>query len=103
MTITGHPSDYLKGYNLEKTLEGHGLIVRVVNGEDIDALYVAMRETIMAEGPTAVVIKRKMSPGVEGIEGTSAGHDVFPLKKAIDYLSAKGNHSVTKTAQRDGA
>jgi len=90
VTITGHPTEYLKGYNLEKTLEGHGLFVRVVDGEDIDALYVAMRETIMAEGPTAVVIKRKMSPGVEGIEGTSQGHDVFPLKKAIDYLSGKG-------------
>ena len=27
VTITGHPSEYLKGYDLAKTMEGHGLMV----------------------------------------------------------------------------
>ena len=90
MTITGHPSNYLSGFSLEKTLEGHGLKTVVVDGEDLDALYKAMRETIVAEGPAAVVIKRKMAPKVEGIEGTTGGHDVFPVAKAVTYLKAKG-------------
>ena len=29
MTIAGHPSDYLKGYDVKKTLEGHGMKCQV--------------------------------------------------------------------------
>ena len=39
VTIAGHPSDYLKGYDVGKTLEGHGLDVSEAQGEDIDDLY----------------------------------------------------------------
>jgi transketolase N-terminal domain/subunit len=41
VTIAGHwhPSEYLKGYDVSKTLEGHGLKVFTVQGEDIDSLY----------------------------------------------------------------
>ncbi len=39
ITITGHPSTYLKGFHLEKTLSGHGLeTVLTVNGEQINEL-----------------------------------------------------------------
>jgi transketolase N-terminal domain/subunit len=27
VTIAGHPSEYLKGYDMKKTLEGHGMKV----------------------------------------------------------------------------
>jgi len=53
VTISGHPSDYLKGYNLTKTLEGHGLKVVTVQGEDIDALWGAVCELIAYDGPAA--------------------------------------------------
>jgi hypothetical protein len=31
-----------------------------------------------------------MAPGVQGIEGTTHGHDVIPVKSAINYLTARG-------------
>ena len=53
VTIAGHPSEYLKGYELGKTLEGHGLKVVAVDGEDIDALWGAFCVTIAHPGPAA--------------------------------------------------
>ena len=53
VTIAGHPSDYLKGYELQKTLEGHGLKVLTVQGEDIDALWGAFASIINHDGPAA--------------------------------------------------
>jgi len=31
-----------------------------------------------------------MAPGVKGIEGSTHGHDVIPVKNAIEYLNARG-------------
>merc|ERR1711916_221884 len=42
VTIAGHPSEYLKGFDVRRTLEGHGLRVDSVDGENLDALYTAM-------------------------------------------------------------
>lgn len=53
VTIAGHPSQYLKGYELNKTLEGHGLKVITVQGEDIDALWAATCEILSTPGPAA--------------------------------------------------
>lgn len=53
VTIAGHPSQYLKGYSVAKTLEGHGLKVIEVDGEDIDALWGAICEVITHNGPAA--------------------------------------------------
>ena len=55
VTIAGHPSDYLKGYDLKKTLEGHGLKVVTVQGEDIDALWGAIASVVNYDGPAAGV------------------------------------------------
>ncbi|KAI0734147.1 thiamine diphosphate-binding protein [Fomitopsis betulina] len=90
VTIAGHPSDYLKGYDLEKTLSGHGLKVLTVQGEDIDALWGALCDVIAHDGPAAVVCKRLMAPGVADIEGSTHGHDVIPVKAAIKYLASRG-------------
>ena len=62
VTIAGHPSDYFKGYDLTKTLEGHGLKVVTVQGEDIDALWAGFSEVINHDGPAAIVAKRIMGP-----------------------------------------
>jgi len=92
VTITGHPSNYLKGYNLERTLEGHGLkAVEVVNGEDIANLYAKCRTILNCDGPAAIVCKRKMAPGVAGIEGKSGGHDALAPKDTIPFLESRGH------------
>ncbi|EGN99300.1 hypothetical protein SERLA73DRAFT_182228 [Serpula lacrymans var. lacrymans S7.3] len=90
VTIAGHPSQYLKGYDLTKTLEGHGLKVYTVQGEDIDALWGAISSIVTYDGPAAVISKRVMAPGIADIEGSTHGHDVIPVKAAIKYLTSRG-------------
>ena len=91
VTIAGHPSEYMKGYELQKTLEGHGLKVVTVQGEDLDSLWGGVHEILNYDGPAAVVSKRLMAPGVDDIEGTSHGHDVIPVKAALNYLKKRGH------------
>ncbi|EJD02431.1 Thiamin diphosphate-binding protein [Fomitiporia mediterranea MF3/22] len=90
VTIAGHPSQYLKGYDIGKTLQGHGLKVVTIDGEDIDALWGGVYEILSSNGPAAVVSKRKMAPGIAAIEGSPHGHDVIPVKAAIQYLESRG-------------
>lgn len=91
VTIAGHPSDYLKGFCVTQTLAGHGLKVAEVDGEDVAALYEALAQAVVTEGPVAVVAKRKMAPGVPGVEGTTGGHDVFKVDAAIRYFEERNN------------
>ena len=90
VTIAGHPRDYLKGYDLEKTLAGHGVPTDMGDGEDVAALYSRIQRALAADGPVAVINRRPMAPGIEGIEGTPKGHDVIPVKLAIPYLEKRG-------------
>lgn len=53
VTIAGHPSEYQKGYNVAKTLNGHGLTVFEAQGEDIDDLWKNIAASIRHDGPTA--------------------------------------------------
>lgn len=53
VTIAGHPSEYLKGYDVGKTLEGHGLKVVTVSGEDLDALWGGFHQVLSYHGPAA--------------------------------------------------
>ncbi|MBD2426120.1 transketolase C-terminal domain-containing protein [Phormidium sp. FACHB-1136] len=91
VTIAGHPSSYMGGYSVKKTLEGHGLTVFEGDGEDIDSLYANICKAINTPGPVAVINKRAMAVGIEGIEGSTHGHDVISVKAAISYLEAKGH------------
>lgn len=91
VTIAGHPSDYLKGYDVAKTLEGHGMDVNVGDGEDLDALYKRMCTAMQVDGPVALINKRLMAPGMPGVEGHCHGHEVFSAKAATEYFQQKGN------------
>ena len=91
VTIAGNPSKYLPGYSVKKTLEGHGLTVTECDGEDIDALYAAICNAINTPGPVAVIIKRPMCPGIEGLEGSNHGHDVISVPLALTYLESRGH------------
>ncbi|MEO1521263.1 MAG: transketolase C-terminal domain-containing protein [Cyanobacteria bacterium J06633_2] len=91
VTIAGNPSKYLGGYSVKKTLEGHGLTVLECDGEDIDALYASICQAINTPGPIAVICKRPMCPGIEGLEGSNHGHDVISVDGALKYLESKGH------------
>ncbi len=91
VTIAGNPSQYLGGFSVKKTLEGHGLKVVECNGEDIDALYACICEAVNTAGPIAIIAKRPMCPGIVGLEGSNHGHDVISVKAAITYLESKGH------------
>ncbi len=90
VTIAGHPTDYMKGFDVTKTLEGHGLPANSGDGENVDDLYKRIRSALDTEGPVALINKRKMAVNVPGIEGLPKGHDVIPVDMAISYLEDKG-------------
>ncbi|EKD35053.1 MAG: hypothetical protein ACD_75C02076G0003 [uncultured bacterium] len=90
VTIAGHPSKYMKGYEVAGTLAGHGLAVNVGDGEEIDALFARIRQALVADGPVALINKRLMAVGVPGIEGSPKGHDVIAVNLAVDYLTGRG-------------
>lgn len=99
VTIAGHPSWYMPGYDLVKTLSGHGLAVSCGDGEDLDALFSRIQQAMVADGPVAVVNKRLMAVGVPGIEGLPKGHDVIPVNMAIDYLAARNYSAAVEILQ----
>lgn len=90
VTIAGHPSQYLKGFDVQRTLEGHGLKVVRAQGEDFDSLFGAMCEVINYDGPAALISDRKMAQGISEIEGKFTAHDVIPLDIARKYLTKRG-------------
>jgi transketolase len=90
VTIAGHPSNYLPGYTVAQTLAGQGIKILEGNGEDLDDLYRRICEAVNTPGPVAVVNKRPMSVGVDGLEGSTHGHDVISVKLAIAYLEKRG-------------
>ncbi|MEM9905804.1 MAG: transketolase C-terminal domain-containing protein [Cyanobacteria bacterium P01_D01_bin.44] len=91
VTIAGNPSKYLPGFTVKQTLEGHGLKVIEGDGEDIDSLYANICEAIDTPGPVAVINKRPMCPGIEGLEGSNHGHDVISVDLALKYLEQRGH------------
>ena len=91
VTIAGHPSDYLPGFNVAKTLEGHGLSVDIGDGEDLDSLYARMSKAVSTDGPVALINRRSMCVGLEGLEGSCDGHDVIKAALAKEYLTGRGH------------
>jgi transketolase len=93
VTISGHPQNYMVGYDLTRTLSGYGLPTDTVMGEDLDALFVALGRAFSDERPHALVIKRPMAPGIPGAEGTAHAHEVLKVDVAAAHLASHG-HSV---------
>lgn len=92
VTIAGFPSDYMPGYSVAKTLEGHGITCDIGDGEDLEGLYARMCKAVTTEGPYALINRRKMCPGIDGLEGSNHGHDVIKVATAIDYLEKRGRN-----------
>jgi transketolase len=91
VTIAGHPSEYIKGFSVARTLAGHGLTILEGDGEDLDDLYARMARALRTPGPAAVVNHRVMAPGIPGVEGLTKAHDVVSVEVAREYLQAKGH------------
>jgi transketolase N-terminal domain/subunit len=91
VTIAGHPSNYLPGFDLAKTMEGHGLTVSTGDPRRLRRALRAHGQAVQTPGPVALVNRRKMAPGIPGIEGSNHGHDVIKKDHAIAYLEARGH------------
>jgi transketolase len=96
VTIAGHPREYLPGFDLARTLAGHGLTTEVVDGEDFEALYSALARTFRTDGPVAVVVRRKMAPGIAHAEGSPHAHEVLKADVAAAYLEPRGHASAVE-------
>ncbi|MEB3336026.1 MAG: transketolase C-terminal domain-containing protein, partial [Leptolyngbyaceae bacterium] len=96
VTIAGHPSNYLPGYTVTESLKGHGVKVLEGDGEDIDDLYARLCEAVNTPGTIAVVNKRPMCVGIDGLEGSTHGHDVISVSKAIAYLEKRGHSAAVE-------
>lgn len=103
VTIAGHPTEYMKGFDVAKTLAGHGLQVTDGDGENIDELYGRIRNALLVDGPVALINKRKMAVNIPGIEGLPKGHDVIPVDMAISYLEEKGYAEAVQMLKETGA
>jgi transketolase N-terminal domain/subunit len=58
VTISGHPQEYMVGYDLTRTLAGYGLQTETTMGEDLDALYVDLCRVFCDQRPHALIVKR---------------------------------------------
>ncbi len=92
VTISGHPQEYMVGYDLSRTLAGYGLTIETTMGEDLEALYVDLARAFSDAQPRGVVIKRLMAPGIPGAEGSPHAHEVLKAETAIQYLEARGGY-----------
>ncbi|HEV2442836.1 MAG TPA: transketolase C-terminal domain-containing protein [Steroidobacteraceae bacterium] len=92
VTIAGHPQEYMAGYDLTRTLSGYGLQTETTMGEDLDALYIDLCRVFSDERPHALVIKRRMAPGIAGAEGSPKAHEVLEAEVAIHYLEQRGGY-----------
>ncbi|HEY1892423.1 MAG TPA: hypothetical protein VGG63_18655, partial [Steroidobacteraceae bacterium] len=92
VTIAGHPQEYMAGYDLTRTLSGYGLQTETTMGEDLDALYIDLCRVFSDQRPRALVIKRRMAPGIEGAEGSPKAHEVLEAEVAIHYLGQRGGY-----------
>jgi transketolase len=90
VTIAGHPQEYMVGYDLSRTLSGYGLTTETTMGEDLDALYVDLCRMFRDDHPHALIIKRPMAPGIEGVEGSPEAHEAVKADVATRYLEKRG-------------
>ncbi len=92
VTIAGHPQEYMAGYDLSRTLSGYGLTTETTMGEDLDALHVDLCRMFRDDDPHALIIKRPMAPGIEGVEGSPEAHEAVKIDVAIRYLEKRGSY-----------
>ena len=103
VTIAGHPENYMSGFDVGKTLEGHGFKTFTCNGEEYASVYDSIVECLKIKGPVAVICKRVMGPGIPDLEGTSNLHDVIPFDTGVKYLAERGHSEAVKCLEKIAA
>ncbi|HEX7004907.1 MAG TPA: transketolase C-terminal domain-containing protein [Trueperaceae bacterium] len=96
VTIAGHPDEYLPGFDMTRTLGGHGLTTEAGDGEDLDSVYTRFQRALAHPGPVAVINHRPMAPGLPEIEGKPAGHEVIGADAAKQYLLSRGHEAAAR-------
>jgi transketolase len=92
-TIAGNPHEYMPGYDLFKTLHGHGLLVQETSGECLDDLFADLCWLFSEGDPRALIVKRPMAPGIKDAEGDPKSHDALDTPIAIRYLEERGGYA----------
>jgi len=99
VTIAGHPSEYMRGYDPARFLSGCGLDVTTIDSrkqEDVDVIFEHIRSACKTNGPRAIVNKTVMAKGIASVEGSPKAHDVVDAKGAIVYLEKRGHKKAAK-------
>jgi transketolase len=96
VTITGHTTEYMPGFDIDKTLNGHGLQTNTGNGENIEDLFKRVQKSLNQDGPVALINKRPMAPQITDIEGTCKGHDAIAADSAVKYFENRKNNEAVK-------
>jgi transketolase len=96
ITCAGNPSTFMPGFDVAKTLEGHGLPTDVGDGEDLQSLYTRFANALNREGPIALINKRVMAPGMGELEGTSDAHGEIGDELAAKILREHGHENAAK-------
>ena len=103
VTIAGHPENYMSGFDVGKTLEGHGFKTFTCDGEDYAKVHDSIVASLKVNGPAAVICKRVMGPGIPDLEGTSNLHDVIPFDTGVKYLTERGHSEAVKILEEIAA
>jgi transketolase len=104
VTIAGHPQEYMPGYDIAKTLAGAGMVTETVQGEDLDALFVALGRAFSDTAPHALIVKRLMAPKIPHAEGSPHAHEVLKTEVAAAFLESRGHEAavaILKAAKPD--
>ena len=103
VTIAGHPENYMSGFDVGKTLEGHGFKTFTCDGEDYAKVHDSIVASLKVYGPAAVICKRVMGPGIPDLEGTSNLHAVIPFDTGVKYLTERGHSEAVKILEEIAA
>jgi transketolase len=91
ITCAGNPSEFMPGFDVAKTLEGHSLPTDVGDGEELKSLYARFAKALNQTGPIALINKRVMAPGMGDLEGTSDAHGEIGVELAAKILREHGH------------
>lgn len=100
ITCAGNPSDFMPGFDLVKTLEGHSLPTDTGDGEDLPSLYTRFARALGQPGPVALINKRVMAPGMGDLEGTSDAHGEIGEELAAKLLREHGHEEAARYLEK---
>jgi hypothetical protein len=86
-------SEFMPGFDVAKTLEGHGLPTDTSDGEDSKSLHARFAKALNQEEPIALIQKRVTAPGLGDLEGTFDAHGEIGHELASKILREHGHEA----------